>query len=356
MTDHDLVFELAVQGDLIVYFKVHYLFQKGICQVSSSFGGSVAAPIVENQFAIDWQDDDGNTAHVVGTFTSGDQASGTVEYTDNVKKLCDTTMLLTWSAISPAALEAGTPNAPPATLAVAGLNGRWDGENSDGYQVYFDVVNEQITYLFFNFSVLTGGCSFSGAQGQVLDNAMIVDKSFSVDLTDDDGRAFTFSGSFISDNAATGTIHIKGSEGAFCGAFESEMTWNTQRAISQASSEPPTKTTIPLALATSTVAVDPLTVVQGFFDAYNAGDIDAALAFLDNRVLFSLGSATGKVGPSNLRAFLTEQKQKGITYTISNLKAVGTIVKFSVQASDGAAYSDSQAFVDAGRITLLALK
>lgn len=356
LTSQDTAFAIDVQGDQIVHFNVYYMGQSGTCHFSGGFGDSATSPILENQFTIDWQDENGNTARITGTFTSDSQANGTVDYTDNVKEMCDQTMFMTWSAISPAAYEAGTPIAPRATLAVAALNGKWEGENSDGYQVYFDVVNEQITYVFFNYHVFTGSCSISGARGDTPDNAKVVDKSFSFDITDDEGQVYTFAGSFTSDNTAAGTIHIKGREGASCGAFDGEMTWNTERTVSQASPEPPTETPAPLPTATTGVAVDPIAVVQGFFDAYNAGDIDAALALVEDKVMFNLGSATGKIGQNNLKAFLTEQQGKGITYTLSGLNVLGTIVKFSVQASDGTAYPNSQAFIADGKITLLALK
>jgi ketosteroid isomerase-like protein len=357
LTSQGLNFEIDVKGDQVVFFNVWYKGQKGSCGFSGAFGDSVEAPVIGDQFTIDWKDSDGNEAHIAGKFTSDSQARGSIDYIDNVKEVCDKSMHLSWSALSPAAFAAGTPIAPPATLPVSGLNGRWEGENSDGHQVLFDVSDDQIAYVSFNFSVHTGDCSISGFMGEIPEEPVVIsEKSFSVELKREDDQLFTFAGSFTSDTESSGTIHMQGAAGASCAAFDDEMTWAAQKSIDQGGSELPTETATQSSPATPTVAVDSMAVVVGFFDAYNAGNIDAAVAFVEDRIMFTLGSGSGRVGKENLKAFLTEQQQKGVTFTISNLKVIGDIVKFSALASDGTAYPGSQAFTDAGKITLLTLK
>jgi len=350
-------FEIDVKGDQVVYFSVFYQGQKGSCGFNGAFSDSVEVPIIGDQFTIDWKDGDGNEAHITGTFTSDSQASGTIDYTDNVKEVCDKTMHLTWNALSPAAIAAGTPITPPTTLPATGLDGRWEGENSDGNQVLLDVSDEQITYVSFNFSVHTGGCSLGGFIGQTPDEpAMITDKSFSIELKDSNGRLFTFAGSFTSDTEASGTIHMQGVEGSSCGAFDDEMTWTAEKSLPE--EEPTSQPTETAGPPTSTRAVtDPIAIVQGFFDAYNAGDIDSALAFMDDNVMFKPGSATTIMDKGNLKTFLTSQQQKGITYTLSGLSAVGdSIVKFSATLSDGTSYPASQAMLSDGLIIMLTLQ
>lgn len=272
-------------------------------------------------------------------------------------------MHLRWSALNSAAIAAGTPIAPPATLPVAGLNGRWEGENSDGNQVLFDVSDEQIAYLSFNFSVNAGGCFHSGFKGQIPDEpAMITDKSFSVELKEDEGQLFTFAGSFTSNTEASGTIHMKGVARASCGAFDDEMTWTAEKSLPEEPFSQPTETvsqpTEIVGQPTSTRAVmDPVVAVQGFFDAYNAGDIDTALTFVDDNVMFKPGSATTIMNKGNLKTFLIAQQQKGITYTLSGLSAIGnSIVKFSITLSDGTTYSVSQAMLSDGLVIMITLK
>jgi hypothetical protein len=356
LTSQEMNFEINVKGNQVVFFNVWYQGQKGSCGFSGGFSDSVEAPIVGDQFTIDWKDSDGNEAHINGVFTSDSQASGTIDYIDNVKEVCDKTMHLSWRALSPAAIIAGTPIAPPATLPVAGLNGRWEGENSDGNQVLFDVSDEQITYISFNFSVNTGDCFVSGFVGETPDEpAMITDKSFSVELKGTNGRLFTFAGSFTSDTEASGTIHMKGVAEAACGAFDDEMTWTAEKSLTEELLSQPTETA---GFPTRTrVMMDPVVAVQGFFDAYNAGDIDAALTFVADNVMFKAGSATTTMNKGDLKTFLIAQQQKGITYTLSGLSAVGdAIVKFSATLSDGTTYPVSQAMLSDGLIIMLTLK
>jgi len=363
MTSQGMNFEIDVKGNQVVFFNVWYQGQKGSCGFSGGFSDSVEVPIVEDRFIIDWKDSNGNEAHITGIFTSDSQANGTIDYIDNVQEVCDISMHLRWSALNSAAIAAGTPIAPPATLPVAGLNGRWEGENSDGNQVLFDVSDEQIAYLSFNFSVNAGGCFHSGFKGQIPDEpAMITDKSFSVELKEDEGQLFTFAGSFTSNTEASGTIHMKGVARASCGAFDDEMTWTAEKSLPEEPFSQPTETvsqpTEIVGQPTSTRAVmDPFVAVQGFFDAYNAGDIDTALTFVDDNVMFKPGSATTIMNKGNLKTFLIAQQQKGITYTLSGLSAIGnSIVKFSITLSDGTTFSVSQAMLSDGLVIMITLK
>lgn len=350
-TSQDTDFEFQIKDHQIVYFNVNYQSQSGSCVYSGGFGDQVSTPVVGNQFTIEWSDSDGDKALITGTLTSDGRASGIIDYTDNVKKVCDKSMTMSWNTLSAANIAAGTPIAPPETLLKAsGINGKWAGKNQDGNQVSFTVENNQLTYVLFNYWV-QGGCSLSGAMGQVPTDSAITNQSFSVEFEDSDGRLLTFAGSFSSENEATGTINVKGKAGTFCGEFKSEETWTAQKAGADA------QPTAPAAPPTETPAAsDPLAVVQGFFDAINAGDLDAALAFADDPI-YNFGSSVHGIGNDGLRNYLTTQIAFGTSYTPSNMNAVGdSMVKFTITASDGTIYANCLVMLSDGKITMLKLE
>ena len=344
-------FEFQVKDNQVVYFNLSYQNRSGDCIYSGGFGDQVSTPLVDNQFTIEWKDNDDNRALITGTLTGDGSASGSIEYTDNVKEVCDKSMHISWNALNAAAMAAGTPVVPPETLTkAAGINGKWEGQNQDGDQVSFTIENDQFTYVLFNYWA-HGGCSLSGAMGQAPTDGAITGQSFSVQFEDDDRRLFTFAGSFSSDSEAAGTISIKGRAGTFCGDFESEETWTAQKALPEAGP------TVPAAPPTETpAAFDPITVVQGFFDAINLGDVNTALAFADDPV-WNIGSSARGIGNDKLSHYLTTQIAAGVTYTPANMKAVGdSMVKFTITSSDGTVYTNCLVMLNDGKISMLKLE
>jgi hypothetical protein len=351
-------FEFQVKDNQVVYFNFSYQNQVGSCIYSGGFGDQVSSPLVGNRFTIDWKDRDGNRALITGTLTDTGSASGSIEYTDNVKEICDKSMHISWNALSATVMAAGTPVAPPEILAeAAGINGKWAGQNQDGNQVSFTVEDNQLTYVLFNYWA-HGGCSLSGALSQAPTDGAVTDQSFSTQFEDKDGRLFTFAGSFSSDNEAAGTINIKGKAGTFCGDFKSEETWTAQKARPDAGpTAPAAQPTAPAAPPTETPAAsDPLAVVQGFFDAINTANLEAALAFADDPV-WNIGSSARGIGNDKLSNYLTTQIAAGTTYTPSDMKAVGdSMVKFTITSSDGTVYTNCLVMLDNGKISLLKLE
>jgi hypothetical protein len=351
-TSQDANFQFQIKGNQIVFFNVNYQNQSGSCIYSGSFGDQVSAPLVGNQFTIEWSDRDSNKALIAGTIAADGRASGTIDYTDNVKQVCDKSMKMSWNALSAAAIAAGTPEAPPVILGKpAGVNGKWEGKNQDGRQVSFTIENDQLTYVVFNYSINTGGCSLGGGIGQVPEGGAIANQSFRVNFKDNDGRLFTFSGSFSSDSVAAGVIDIEGKAGTFCGEFKSTETWTAQKAGAEAEPTaivaPPTETS---------AAIDPANLVQGFFDAINAGNLEAALLFADDPV-FNFGSSVHGIGNAGLKNYLNSQTAAGVTYSLSNIKAVGdAMVKFIATASDGTTYPDCLIMLNRGKIVIIKMQ
>ena len=349
-TSLDTDFQFTVQASQVVYFYVSVTGQKGSCSFSYGFGGEVSAAVEDGQFTIEWSDSDGNTGLVAGALTPAGAASGTADYTDNVKQVCDKTMHMEWNALSAAAIDAGTPVAPPERPeGEAGYNGEWVGENEDGNQVSFTIQNDQFTYIFFNYSVNTGSCSLSGGMGQSPDDGAITGPSFSVVFEDSDGRLFTFEGSFASDSEAAGNIYIKGVAGTFCDDFDSTDAWTAHKtsAGDDGDDEPTESPEAP---------VDVDAVVELFFNALRAGDIDGAMA-LANDPIFSFGSSFSGIGNDDLRSYLNTQIAAGITYTLSDVSAMGdSMVQFTVTVSDGTVYTDCLIMLDEGKIIMLKLE
>ena len=69
--------------------------------------------------------------------------------------------------------------------------------------------------------------------------------------------------------------------------------------------------------------VDPAAIVQGFWDAINAKNIDAAMAFLADDVQIS-GGPTSLMDKAKLSAFLSSETKRGVTFEISDLKAISS--------------------------------
>lgn len=66
-------------------------------------------------------------------------------------------------------------------------------------------------------------------------------------------------------------------------------------------------------------ATDPVGVVKAYYDAYNAGDIDQAVAHLSNNIIFVNPTGT-YLGQAKARENLEAIKKDGLTFELSNLK------------------------------------
>ena len=263
---------------------------------------------------------------------------------------------------TPASPTDGQTDVAPTALPVvrSGYDGIWDGTNSDEQQVTFTVVNNQVTYVMLNFSVNSNGCSYSGALNNIPASAPIKNEGSSCPFKDSDGRQFTLSGKFLSDTQASGTIDIKGTADSFCGAFATKMPWTAKFAPPAADSTPVPAETPELTTPTETpepVAGDPAFIVNGFFDAIKSGNTNAALAFADDSIIFSLGSASSEIGKDALKAALLNLKSSGISYTLSNVSSVGdSLVTFDSKSSDGKTYTSGTAMLSNGKIVILSIK
>jgi hypothetical protein len=356
-TSTDTDFSMRVKDNQITYFNFGFKIQVGSCSGTGGFGDIVNAPIIDNKFTVEWSDAAGEKVTINGTFTPDGKVSGTVDYFAKTDVCGDVSSQLKWTALNASAIAAGTvvAPAPDQPSGQADFDGSWDGANSEGNQVSFKVENNQVTYFMVNYSVNSKGCSLGGAVGDSLKNVTITDKSFSANYTDKDGRLFTFAGKFASNTEAAGTIHVKGTPDGFCGVFETEMTWTAKN-----STAPSVTNSVPTVAFVNTpkvsTAIDSVAVVKGYFDALNAGNIDSAFSFLDDSLIFTIGSSANGIGKDELKTYLNTSG-KGVTYTPSNFKAVGeSIVNFSVQASDGTTYATSRALLSDGKIAILTLK
>ena len=75
--------------------------------------------------------------------------------------------------------------------------------------------------------------------------------------------------------------------------------------------------------APAPTAVDPAAIVQGFWDAIKAKNIDAAMAFVADDVQIS-GGPTNSMDKAALSAFLSSETKRGVTFEISDLKAISS--------------------------------
>ena len=86
--------------------------------------------------------------------------------------------------------------------------------------------------------------------------------------------------------------------------------------------------------APAPTAVDPAAIVQGFWDAISAKNIDAAMAFLADDVQIS-GGPTNSMDKAALSAFLSSETKRGVTFEISDLKVIsGDTVTFNQKVYD----------------------
>ena len=358
-TSEDTDFQFTVQDNQVTYFNLSYYVKVGTCSASGGLSESVSAPIVDNKFTVQWSDTSGQKVSFTGTITSPTQATGTLEFSKKSKICGDINSQMTWNVISDAGLAAGQVVTAPTSqpVAQAGYNGTWNGVNSDGNQVTFNVDNDKISFVMVNYSVSSNGCSLGGAVSNTPENAPINADGFSVQFKDSDGRQFTITGKFASKNMAEGKINVKGTADSFCGAFVSEMPWIAKSSASSVPTNPSPTDAPQVATPTLAPVGDPAVIVNGFFNAINTGNIDAALAFVDDNLIFTFGSANNSIGKDSLKAFLTNMKSSGTKFTLSNPDSFGeSMFNFSAKSSDGTVYSNCLAMLSGGKIVILKLK
>lgn len=106
------------------------------------------------------------------------------------------------------------------------LDGEWEGTNDTDSPILFTVEDNTITYANLNYSISEGGCFFGGAYGSSVEDGAIQDDTFTIVLSKDDGVTFTFTGTFASNNTASGTLTIKGE--TFCGETDLTTDWTAE--------------------------------------------------------------------------------------------------------------------------------
>jgi hypothetical protein len=169
--------------------------------------------------------------------------------------------------------------------------------------------------------------------------------AFTIQLTDSDGKQFTFTGTFVSNTQASGTLQVKGPTNS-CGAIDAKSTWTAQIAPAASSDT----TTSPS--ATVPQFASDADVVRAFFDALNAKDVDAALALVDDNLIYTFGSTNG-IGTDDLGVYLNSQVSRGATYQLSNVQAKVASVEFTVKV--GATSFKGSAMFQDGKIVILKL-
>lgn len=229
-------------------------------------------------------------------------------------------------------------------------DGEWVGTNTvDDKEILFVVENNEVTSVSLNYTGESNGCDYHGAisAGSAtgsLDEAVITNDAFALSYESVNDE-LTFTGAFTSDSEANGTLLIKSSPDGLCGEYEKEVSWTASKGSSAEAEESDD---------TSGAASqgDPVIVVTQFFDAVNAGDLDSAIATVDENILFSIGTTVTKFNSSELESYL---ESTGATYKLTDAEAMagGTMVQFKVEASDGTTYSYCQAFVLDGKISMM---
>ncbi len=75
----------------------------------------------------------------------------------------------------------------------------------------------------------------------------------------------------------------------------------------------------PRATAARAQATDPVSIVKAYYDAYNAGEIDKAVAYLSNNIIFVNPTGT-YLGADKARENLEAIKKDGITFELSDFR------------------------------------
>jgi hypothetical protein len=303
-----------------------------------------------------WVCGDGNLHQVRYAFDGHDKTApgqkGTFEFVEHISDY--NTAISIQAPPDAAPLPAATPAAEPPTVATqetapasAGYDGEWAGGQSDDNSVSFTVDGNQVSQANLNYFVQSGSCSLSGAISQPIESAPITGDSFTFQVRNSDGVEFTVTGSFFSNTQASGTIQIKGTSKS-CGALDTEVSWTSTRSGAPANAESSTAVPTPAGELTSTGSLD---IVNAFFTALNAKNYDAALALVNDQVVFEIGTVSG-VGKAQLKTAL----EKGVTYTTSSFDATGDVVSFAAKGSDGTSYENCSIILAQGEIQILTLQ
>jgi hypothetical protein len=315
-----------------------------------------------------WVCGDGNLHQVRYAFDGHDKTQpdqkGTFEFVEHISDYDTAISIQTPPDAAPLPAETTAAETPIATVetqagdtptaaaqetapASAGYDGEWAGDETADNSFSFTVDGNQISDVSLNYLVQSGSCSLSGSIGQPVENAPIAGNSFTVQVSNSDGVEFTITGSFSSNSEASGTIQAKGTSQT-CGAVDTQATWKSTKSGAPANGE--SATAVPTA-ASEPTSTDSLGVVNAFFAAANAKNYDAALALVNDQVVFEIGTNSG-LGKAQLKTAL----EKGVTYTTSNIDVTGDVVDLAVKGSDGTSYANCSIILDQGKIDILTLQ
>jgi len=246
------------------------------------------------------------------------------------------------------------PTAAPTTAAQPSVNynGEWEGVSAKDRPLSFTIENNEMTFLNVNYRVESGPCQFlSGSRGETKMNppiAVIQSKDINIQMNFDGGASLALTGAFNSNAEAAGKLIFKGNSSS-CGAFEITTTWSAKKATASASSSTTSPASAPIPVTDGSASK----TLRAFFDALNAKNADAALALVDDTIVFNIGSTTG-LGKAQLKTYLQGQISRGVTYTPSNLDDQGDTVDFSLKTGNGAATDyNTASFGDDGKIDFL---
>lgn len=251
------------------------------------------------------------------------------------------------------------------TKTFASLEGEWEGTSADDSPISFQINNDAISFANLNYYVSSGGCSVSGAFGTSVENGAVLDKTFSVTITNSSGLQFVFQGTFDSNDSAAGTLTIKGKTS--CGEVNNQVAWTAKHKNSPDSTPESDSTpfSIPTVEPTQSATTEPtssstsanIAIANAVFDALARRDIEGALAYAGDDIVYSIAGTSG-VGKSGLRTYLQIAQFAGTTYQPGNLQDLGGLVTFSVTVSGFGAgtYSSSSAIIENGKVVVLTIK
>lgn len=261
-------------------------------------------------------------------------------------------------------------------------DGRWDGgTESNGLlngEILFQVANNKVTEIGFNYTLRNGGCTLISSMGGPALLATTNGNNFTAGIVDDGGKQLTLTGTYSSAKEANGTLEFKGTmEG--CPAFDRTVNWTAENVPvppTEASTTTPTEPPPVPPTATATTGATPIAegtpidhlpqttptpesgsstaIVQAFFAALNARKMEGVRKYADENIVFSFGSRAKGTDFIRLQVFLVSD---GTTYTLSNVEeSGGGVVSFTAKSSQGETFPNSTAVVSEGKIQVLALK
>ena len=247
------------------------------------------------------------------------------------------------------------PTVAPTVPAVtsANYNGEWQGTSAKDSPLSFEIAENEMRYLNVNYSVESGACQFlSGSRGESKMNppiAVIKTKDLNIQMDFGDGYSLVLTGVFASNTEASGKLVFKGNSRS-CGAFEINTTWSAKKGTAAASGA----MTAPANPAASKAELEKS--VRAFFDALNTKNLDAALKFVDDNVVFNIATTTTGLGKAQLRTYLQGQISRGVTYTLGEVKAADDEVTFSLKTGPGAVTTNNSITFDDGKMDFLMWK